>query len=35
MNQPDILTATIRIAATPAEVFPYLVEPQSPCAVDR
>ncbi|MDQ2787669.1 MAG: SRPBCC domain-containing protein [Chloroflexota bacterium] len=27
MNQPDILTATIRIAAAPAEVFPYLVEP--------
>ncbi len=28
MNQPDTLTATIRIAATPADVFPYLVEPQ-------
>lgn len=28
MNQPDTLTATIRIAAAPAEVFPYLVEPQ-------
>ncbi len=28
MNQPDTLTTTIRIAATPAEVFPYLVEPQ-------
>lgn len=27
MNQPDTLTATIRIAAAPAEVFPYLVEP--------
>ena len=27
MNQPEILTATIRIAAAPAEVFPYLVEP--------
>ncbi len=27
MNQPEILTATIRIAAAPAEVFQYLVEP--------
>ncbi|HVA89777.1 MAG TPA: SRPBCC domain-containing protein [Chloroflexota bacterium] len=27
MNRPDTLTATIRIAAAPAEVFPYLVEP--------
>jgi uncharacterized protein YndB with AHSA1/START domain len=27
MNQPAILTATIRIAAAPADVFPYLVDP--------
>lgn len=27
MNQPESLTATIRISASPAEVFPYLVEP--------
>jgi uncharacterized protein YndB with AHSA1/START domain len=27
MNRPDTLTATIRIAAAPAEVFPYLVDP--------
>jgi uncharacterized protein YndB with AHSA1/START domain len=27
MDQAENLTATIRIAATPAEVFPYLVEP--------
>jgi uncharacterized protein YndB with AHSA1/START domain len=28
MNQTEILTATVRIAASPAEVFPYFVEPQ-------
>jgi uncharacterized protein YndB with AHSA1/START domain len=28
MNLTDTLTATVRIAAAPAEVFPYLVEPQ-------
>lgn len=28
MTRPDILTATVRIAATPAEVFPYLVDPR-------
>jgi uncharacterized protein YndB with AHSA1/START domain len=27
MDQAENVTATIRIAATPAEVFPYLVEP--------
>ncbi len=27
MEQGDPVTATIRIAATPAEVFPYLVDP--------
>jgi hypothetical protein len=26
MNQPEILTATIRIAAAPAEAFRYFVE---------
>ena len=28
MNDPDVLTASIRIAAAPEEVFPYLVDPQ-------
>ena len=27
MNEPDVLTASIRIAASPEEVFPYLVDP--------
>ncbi|MCW2888818.1 MAG: hypothetical protein QOE54_2465 [Streptosporangiaceae bacterium] len=27
MNPPETLTATIRIAAAPTEVFPYLVQP--------
>lgn len=27
MNQSEVLTASIRIAASPAEVFPYRVEP--------
>lgn len=27
MNQPAIPTATVRIAAAPADVFPYLVDP--------
>ncbi len=27
MNQSEVLAASIRIAASPAEVFPYLVEP--------
>ena len=27
MHQSDTVTATVRIAATPAEVFPYFVEP--------
>lgn len=27
MEQEDPVTATVRIAATPAEVFPYLVDP--------
>jgi len=26
MNQPSTVTATVRISATPAEVFPYLVD---------
>ncbi len=28
MSRPDTLRASIRIAATPAEIFPYLVEPR-------
>jgi uncharacterized protein YndB with AHSA1/START domain len=27
VNRPEILTATTRIAAAPAEVFPYLIDP--------
>ena len=27
MNDPDTLTASVRIAAPPEEVFPYLVDP--------
>jgi uncharacterized protein YndB with AHSA1/START domain len=27
MNAAEIVTATVRIAASPAEVFPYLVDP--------
>jgi uncharacterized protein YndB with AHSA1/START domain len=27
MRAPEVLTATVRIAASPAEVFPYFVDP--------